>query len=395
MGDEDCHQDHIQDHHSAAIELSNSCRKFYFNHVKTTEEFKKSVCRSRRRASKPNGTVKSRLDAAMDKLRTEMAELMDQDLSLMEQLLTLNDRIEEVKHKYMYSVSKDSLGASSCNLSAYCDLTDSDFSIASLDVNDYNEDCLFGSDMDIRDKGVTETDDVFVGIDNNRESHKNMLAVPNQNIAGNDHIYVDMDNDLVPAKNKLQEKKEAFNFAADSDKSRGLLSESTAKLNGQALYKDISSQNLSQEIKQIPRHRSEGFSVSTLESTLSGKELVAEFSETKFKSCNAGHAVDDTDVTENCDNNGNLQTDGFKGNQEIPESSTPKEIINANRIPKIVVKDFVANTSAIEKSKKREKWDSGSLRKSVNDSGTEGAIASGQIGWSSYSHLQINQIEDL
>ena len=72
MGDEDCHQDHVQDHHSAAIELSNSCRKFYFNHVKTTEEFKKSVSRSRRHASKPNGTVKSRLDAAMDKLRTEM-----------------------------------------------------------------------------------------------------------------------------------------------------------------------------------------------------------------------------------------------------------------------------------------------------------------------------------
>ena len=87
------------------------------------------------------------------------AELMDQDLSLMEQLLTLNDKIEEMKHKYMYSVSKDSLGTSSCNLSAYCDYTDSETSLASLDINDYNEDCLFGSDLDVGEMG---TDDVFV-----------------------------------------------------------------------------------------------------------------------------------------------------------------------------------------------------------------------------------------
>ena len=94
---------------------------------------------------------------------------MDQDLSLMEQLLTLNDNIEEMKHKYMYSVSKDSLGASSCNLSAYYDYTDSEISLASLDINDYNEDSLFGSEMDIRGKGTKDNDEVFaegsVGID--------------------------------------------------------------------------------------------------------------------------------------------------------------------------------------------------------------------------------------
>lgn len=88
------------------------------------------------------------------------AELMDQDLSLMEQLLTLNDKIEEVKHKYMYSVSKDSLGTSSCNISAYC--TDSEMSLTSLDVNDYNEDGLFGSDLDVRDNVTVEPGQVFL-----------------------------------------------------------------------------------------------------------------------------------------------------------------------------------------------------------------------------------------
>ena len=67
MGDEH------QDHYSAAIDLSNNCRRFYYNHMKTTEEFKRSVSRSRTDgAGRPNGTMKSRLDSAMDKLRTEM-----------------------------------------------------------------------------------------------------------------------------------------------------------------------------------------------------------------------------------------------------------------------------------------------------------------------------------
>ena len=87
---------------------------------------------------------------------------MDQDLSLMEQLLTLNDNIEEMKHKYMYSVSKDSLGASSCNLSAYYDYSDSEMSLASLDINDYNDDGLSGSEMDIRGRRTKGDDDVFV-----------------------------------------------------------------------------------------------------------------------------------------------------------------------------------------------------------------------------------------
>ena len=319
---------------------------------------------------------------------------MDQDLSLMEQLLTLNDRIEEVKHKYMYSVSKDSLGASSCNLSAYCDLTDSDFSLASLDINDYNEDCLFGSDMDIRDKGVTENDEVFVEMDKNPESNKNMLAVWDRSFEENDHAFADIDKDSVTARNNLQEKEEAFNFPVDSDKNHRFLSESTTKLNALALGNGISSQNLSQEIKEIPRHGSEGFTVSALESTLSSEELDAESSEIKFQSSNADNEID---IIENCDNNKSLSRDDIESNQKVPDSTTctPRAIINVNSIPKIVVKDFVADTLVKEKSKIREGWDSGCLKKSVNDNVTKGAIASGQIGWSSYSNLQINQIEDL
>lgn len=46
---------------------------------------------------------------------------MDQDVSLMRQLLTLNETIEEIKQKRMYGVSKDSLRASSVDLSCSSD----------------------------------------------------------------------------------------------------------------------------------------------------------------------------------------------------------------------------------------------------------------------------------
>ena len=41
---------------------------------------------------------------------------MDQDLSLMKQLLTLNETIEEIKFRRMHTSSNDSLVSSSCNL---------------------------------------------------------------------------------------------------------------------------------------------------------------------------------------------------------------------------------------------------------------------------------------
>ncbi|BFY99680.1 hypothetical protein BsWGS_02719 [Bradybaena similaris] len=56
-----------------------------------------------------------RIDEAMDKLRLEMVSLMDQDLSLMKQLLTLNETIEDLKWQqqfYTYSTSWASSSAS-------------------------------------------------------------------------------------------------------------------------------------------------------------------------------------------------------------------------------------------------------------------------------------------
>ena len=103
---------------------------------------------------------------------------MDQDLSLMEQLLTLNDKIEEMKHKYMYSVSKDSLGTSSCDLSTYCDYTDSAMSLTSLDINDYNENCFLGSETDLRITRLNdlEDDDVFESDERTMPDNKEILS---------------------------------------------------------------------------------------------------------------------------------------------------------------------------------------------------------------------------
>ena len=60
---------------------------------------------------------------------------MDQDLSLMKQLLTLNEAIEDLKVKRLYHVSKDSLRASSQELHA------SDWSVSETDMFD-SEDSL-------------------------------------------------------------------------------------------------------------------------------------------------------------------------------------------------------------------------------------------------------------
>jgi len=53
---------------------------------------------------------------------------MDQDLSLMKQLLTLNEAIEDLKTKRLYHLSKDSLRASSQDMHA------SDWSVSETDM---------------------------------------------------------------------------------------------------------------------------------------------------------------------------------------------------------------------------------------------------------------------
>ncbi|XP_069128495.1 uncharacterized protein [Argopecten irradians] len=109
----------ITDDYTASIELSNSCREFYFSRQKSTEELKESV--SLDDSKKP----KSFMDEAMATLRKEMANLMDQDLGLMKQLLTMNDTIEEIKFQRFHGGSKN-LSTSSC------DVTDSDYDLRSI-----------------------------------------------------------------------------------------------------------------------------------------------------------------------------------------------------------------------------------------------------------------------
>lgn len=59
---------------------------------------------------------------------------MEQDLTLMEHLLTLNEAIEDIKHQRLYSVSKDSIGGSSA------DFSNSDWSVSETDMFDLEED---------------------------------------------------------------------------------------------------------------------------------------------------------------------------------------------------------------------------------------------------------------
>ncbi|XP_060559554.1 extracellular matrix-binding protein ebh-like [Ruditapes philippinarum] len=119
----------MKDPHSAAIDLSNNCRQFYFNHMKAAEAIKQSVrsAKHTRAIEKMEGKPSSRIDNAMDRLRSEMADLMDQDLSLMSQLLKLNDKIEEVKTHVAYRQQRESFTSqSSCYLSG-SEMSDSEF----------------------------------------------------------------------------------------------------------------------------------------------------------------------------------------------------------------------------------------------------------------------------
>ncbi|KAL3868414.1 hypothetical protein ACJMK2_041222 [Sinanodonta woodiana] len=114
------------DDYTAAIELSNACREFYRNRVKATENFKQRLSTAQNKQQ--TNTRKTSIDEAMERLNFEMASLMDQDLSLMKQLLTLNESIEDLKSKRLYYVSKDSLRNSSQELHT------SDWSMSETDM---------------------------------------------------------------------------------------------------------------------------------------------------------------------------------------------------------------------------------------------------------------------
>lgn len=148
------------DKYTASIELSNACRQFYQSRLEAAHGIKSRW----ERHSNPQSTCcgddsndncrpasdhtcssvssgsqqrqRNSIDEAMDRLRSEMTSLMDQDLSLMKQLLTLNETIEELKWQRRYYYSRGSLPGSST------DLRHSDCSISDTEMYESDDDSL-------------------------------------------------------------------------------------------------------------------------------------------------------------------------------------------------------------------------------------------------------------
>ncbi|XP_060070420.1 uncharacterized protein LOC132550378 [Ylistrum balloti] len=133
------------DKYTASIEFSNACREFYIKRVKATEVLKDQIRTKSDRAMKQrrpqSQQPSSPIESAMDKLRREMASLMDQDLSLMKQLLTLNETIEDIKSRRLYGVSKESLCQSNEDLEGSRD------SFSDMDLYDSDEELHKPSNM--------------------------------------------------------------------------------------------------------------------------------------------------------------------------------------------------------------------------------------------------------
>ncbi|KAH3809225.1 leucine rich adaptor protein 1-like [Dreissena polymorpha] len=116
------------------IELSNACRQFYQSRKQAAENVKQQLASSRRQRHMTSG---NRIDVAMDKLRTEMVSLMDLDLSLMKQLLTLNETVEELKWQRKFINNQSSSPSSSCDLTVPYDwlLSDHDLQNPTPDLS--------------------------------------------------------------------------------------------------------------------------------------------------------------------------------------------------------------------------------------------------------------------
>ncbi|XP_033738143.1 uncharacterized protein LOC117325793 [Pecten maximus] len=124
------------DKYTASIEFSNACREFYIKRVKATENLKDQIKSKSDRVTKripQSHCPTSSIETSMDKLRREMASLMDQDLSLMKQLLTLNETIEDIKSRRLYGVSKESICQSDEDLGGSRD------SFSDMDLYDSDE----------------------------------------------------------------------------------------------------------------------------------------------------------------------------------------------------------------------------------------------------------------
>ncbi|CAH1776068.1 unnamed protein product [Owenia fusiformis] len=93
-----------RERYESAIELSNACREFYKRRESQFRVIKKAV----KHGETP--VPKTSLECKMLQLKNEMSSLMDLDLSLMKQLLTLNESIEDLKENPIYG-SEGSLGS--------------------------------------------------------------------------------------------------------------------------------------------------------------------------------------------------------------------------------------------------------------------------------------------
>ncbi|KAH9493158.1 hypothetical protein Btru_022503 [Bulinus truncatus] len=87
------------------IDLSNACREFYQSRLEMTKAMKTQWTSPTTISGDGHQPVDNRkhvnnkvsLDAAIQVLKHEMASLMEQDLHLMKQMLTLNEEIEDLK----------------------------------------------------------------------------------------------------------------------------------------------------------------------------------------------------------------------------------------------------------------------------------------------------------
>ncbi|OWF51737.1 uncharacterized protein LOC110448697 [Mizuhopecten yessoensis] len=132
-----------RDKYTESIDLSNKCREFYRWRMENMEKSKQRLSPTLRPGHK---TKKSSIDVAMAKLGTEMTSLMDQDMSLMKQLLMLNEAIEELKFHRRYSNS--SLPDSSCDLVSDSDdesVSETDMFVSEDDLVKMCNNCHLGN----------------------------------------------------------------------------------------------------------------------------------------------------------------------------------------------------------------------------------------------------------
>ncbi|KAH3734002.1 uncharacterized protein LOC127850723 [Dreissena polymorpha] len=110
------------DRYSEGIELSNACREWYYSRRERVEAAKERTADAGK-----NTRPSTKIVSAMDMLRKEMASLMDLDLSLMKQLLTMNEAIEDIKSQSTFRSRPSSLASSG-------DLSASDWSVSETDM---------------------------------------------------------------------------------------------------------------------------------------------------------------------------------------------------------------------------------------------------------------------